>query len=156
MLLALAVASLSHAQEGPINGMRPSNPARHALVGAKVIVAPGTTLEKATILVRDGVVEEIGAELAVPAGYRVFDLTGKTVFPAFIEPALIVDSTDAQSAALRAPGAAPSARNAAGQTPLHLAVQCAYFAGRYALLRAGAVGFDDYCDGVERVFRGDM
>ncbi len=85
--------------------MRPSDAARCAIVGAKVLVAPGNTLEKATILIRDGVIEAIGAEIATPAGYRVFDGTGKTVFAGFIESALVIDSADAQASALRAVGA---------------------------------------------------
>ena len=104
-LLALAVTDLSHAQQPPVNGMRPSDPARHALVGATVIVAPGETLEKATILVRDGVIEAVGADLAAPAGYRVHDLAGKTVLAAFIEAALVVDSAEQHAAASRAVGA---------------------------------------------------
>ena len=103
--LVVACSSSAHAQQGPVNGMRPSDPARHALTGAKVIVKPGVTIEKATILVRDGLIEAVGADLAIPAGYRVFDLTGKTVIPAFIEAALAVDSADASAAALRAPAA---------------------------------------------------
>ena len=104
-LSALAVVSSSFAQQPPVIGMRPSDPARHALVGAKVIVAPGNTIDKATILVRDGVIESIGPDIAVPAGYRVFDFTGKTIFPAFIEPALVLDSSAQAAAALAAPGA---------------------------------------------------
>jgi N-acetylglucosamine-6-phosphate deacetylase len=104
-LLALAVTHLSHAQQPPVNGMRPSDPARHALVGATVFVAPGETIEKATILVRDGVIEAVGADLAAPAGYRVHDLAGKTVLAAFIEAALVVDSAEQHAAASRAVGA---------------------------------------------------
>ncbi len=104
-LLALAVTHLSHAQQPPVNGMRPSDPARHALVGATVIVAPGQTLEKATVLVKDGVIEAVGADIAVPAGYRVHDLAGKTVLAAFIEPALVVDSAVQHAAASAAVGA---------------------------------------------------
>ncbi len=85
--------------------MRPSEPARHALVGAKVIIAPGNTVEKATILLRDGAIESIGPDIVVPAGYRVFDFTGKTIFPAFIEPALLLDSASLASAASATPGA---------------------------------------------------
>ena len=109
-LLALAVAhttsfSAALAQTPPVNGMRPSDPARHALVGAKVIVAPGTTIEKATVLIRDGVVESITPDGAVPAGYRRFDFAGKTIFPAFIEAALPIDSAAQATAASAAPGA---------------------------------------------------
>ena len=101
---AVPLTTLS-AQQAPVVGMRPSDAARCAIVGAKVLVSPGVTLEKATILIRDGIIEAIGAEIATPAGYRVFDGAGKTVFAGFIESALVIDSTDAQSAALRAVGA---------------------------------------------------
>lgn len=106
-LLALAVApgSIAFAQVAPVNGMRPSDPARHALIGAKVLVAPGTTLDKATILIKDGVIESIGPDIAVPPGYRTHDFSGKTIFPAFIEPALAVDSAAQVTAANAAPGA---------------------------------------------------
>ncbi|MFM1822576.1 MAG: hypothetical protein RI967_842 [Planctomycetota bacterium] len=102
---AAALAATAAAQQPPVNGMRPADPARHALVGATVIVAPGVTLEKATVVIRDGVIEAIGADVTPPAGYRVFDFSGKTIFPAFIEPALVTDSAEAAAAALRAPGA---------------------------------------------------
>ncbi|MEY3142575.1 MAG: hypothetical protein RLY21_1068 [Planctomycetota bacterium] len=104
-LLALAIAGLSHAQQPPVNGMRPSNPARYALVGGKVLVAPGQTIEKATVLIKDGAIEAVGADVAAPAGYRVFDVSGKTLVAAFIEPALVTDSAEAQVAVLKAPGA---------------------------------------------------
>jgi N-acetylglucosamine-6-phosphate deacetylase len=104
-LLALAIAGLSHAQQPPVNGMRPSNPARYALVGGKVLVAPGQTIEKATVLIKDGAIEAVGADLAAPAGYRVFDVSGKTLVAAFIEPALVTDSAEAQVGVLKAPGA---------------------------------------------------
>ncbi|MFN9125867.1 MAG: amidohydrolase family protein [bacterium] len=104
-LLALTVGFSSHAQQAPVIGMRPSSPGRHALVGARVIVAPGTTIERATVLVRDGVIEAVGADIVPPDGFRIFDVTGKTLCAAFIEPALVAESTDLQSVVLRAPGA---------------------------------------------------
>ncbi len=56
-----------------------------ALVGARVVVAPGQVLDGATILVRDGVIEAVGAGLTVPAEARRVELEGKSVFPGFIE-----------------------------------------------------------------------
>jgi N-acetylglucosamine-6-phosphate deacetylase len=103
--IALLPATPAHGQQAPVNGMRPSDPSRFALVGAKVMVAPGETLETGTIIVRDGVIEAIGADATVPAGYRVYDVKGKTVLPAFIEAALPIDSTTASAAASASPGA---------------------------------------------------
>jgi N-acetylglucosamine-6-phosphate deacetylase len=105
VFVATAATRGASAQQGPVNGMRPSDPARFALVGAKVIPAPGESLESATILVRDGVIEAVGTDITVPAGYRVYDVKGKTLLPAFIEAALPVDSASAASTASAAPGA---------------------------------------------------
>lgn len=56
-----------------------------ALVGARVMVSPGKILPRATIVVRDGVIEAVGSEVAVPADARVIDVGGKTIYPGFID-----------------------------------------------------------------------
>ncbi|MBM4186772.1 MAG: amidohydrolase family protein [Gemmatimonadetes bacterium] len=58
-----------------------------ALTGARVITMDGgrQVHERATILVRDNVIEAVGPSVAVPAGARVFDLQGKTVMPGIID-----------------------------------------------------------------------
>ncbi|MBA3848907.1 MAG: amidohydrolase [Opitutus sp.] len=48
-------------------------------------MAPGRVIEKGTLVVRDGVVAAVGAEVAVPADARVWDVAGATVYPGFIE-----------------------------------------------------------------------
>src|ERR1035437_5160103 len=60
----------------------------YALVNARVVTAPGKVLEKATVVVRGGLVEAVGASsaVAVPADAQVIDLLGKTVSPGLIDP----------------------------------------------------------------------
>ncbi|MBL8812370.1 MAG: hypothetical protein JNM43_19555, partial [Planctomycetaceae bacterium] len=63
-----------------------SNPPRvYALTGAKVVVSAGQTLDDATIVVRDGRIEAVGAGIPVPADAREISLKGKTVYPGFVE-----------------------------------------------------------------------
>jgi imidazolonepropionase-like amidohydrolase len=59
-----------------------------ALTGARVLVAPGKVFDPGVVVVRGGVIEAVGAEgsVRVPADARVYDLTGKTVHAAFIDP----------------------------------------------------------------------
>ncbi len=57
----------------------------HALVGARVVVAPGRTLPEATIVVRDGLIAAVGARLAPPPDARIWDLKGKTVYAGLID-----------------------------------------------------------------------
>jgi hypothetical protein len=59
-----------------------------ALTGGRVVAAPGRTFDPGVVVVRGGVVEAVGAEgkVAVPADARVFDVRGKVVHAAFVDP----------------------------------------------------------------------
>ena len=69
-------------------GFRPVPPGVHALVGARVVVKPGEVLTNATIIIRDGFIESVAANAAVPADARVWDMKGLTVYAGFIDPYL--------------------------------------------------------------------
>ena len=56
-----------------------------ALTGARVHDGVGNTIENATILIRDGRIAAVGANLEAPAGARVFDLSGKVVIPGMMD-----------------------------------------------------------------------
>lgn len=57
-----------------------------ALVGARVMtMADAGIVDQATILIRDGKIEAIGAEVTVPEGAEVIDLAGLTVTPGWID-----------------------------------------------------------------------
>src|SRR5258708_15468442 len=73
-------------------GFRPVPLGVHALVGAKLIVKPGETLDPATIIIRDGFIQAIGANVAVPSDARVWDMKGLTIYAGFIDPYLTLDA----------------------------------------------------------------
>ncbi len=75
-------------------GFRPLPLGVHALVGGKVVVKPGETLEGATIVIRDGYIETVGKDVQPPADARVWDLKGLTIYAGFIEPYLTLGSTN--------------------------------------------------------------
>jgi hypothetical protein len=64
----------------------------HALVGGKVVVKPGEVLDSATVLIRDGLIEKVGADVTVPADARVWDMKGLTIYAGFIDPYLTLAS----------------------------------------------------------------
>jgi imidazolonepropionase-like amidohydrolase len=66
-------------------GLRDNTPQWHALTGARVVVAPGRVIENGTLVMRDGVITAVGAGLAAPAGARVWNLRGRTVYAGFID-----------------------------------------------------------------------
>ena len=78
---------------------------RDAIVGATVITRPGETLEEATLLLRDGLVEAIGVEIKVPAGYRVHDAEGLHVYPGFIDASVMTNAGEALARARGGAGA---------------------------------------------------
>src|SRR5687768_3690576 len=71
----------------PPEGLRDNTPAVHALVNAKIVVAPGKAIEKGTVVIRDGAIVAVGpaGEVEAPADARVWDLAGKTVYPGLID-----------------------------------------------------------------------
>ncbi len=85
MVLAITAAegggSPCHAQSKPVNGIRPADLRTHAIVGATVVTAPGTRIEDASLIIRDGVIEAVGRDLAIPPEARVWSAEGLTVYP---------------------------------------------------------------------------
>ncbi len=69
----------------PVTGLHSNTPRVHALVGGTVVVSPDETLSNATIVIRNGLIENIGIETEIPNDARVWDLTGKTIYPGFID-----------------------------------------------------------------------
>lgn len=61
-----------------------------ALINCKIVISPEKTLEKGTILIKDGVIENVGSNIEIPKNAKVFDYKGKTVYSGFIESYLPV------------------------------------------------------------------
>jgi imidazolonepropionase-like amidohydrolase len=59
----------------------------YALVGARLVTMNGATIDNGTIVLRDGVIEAVGAtgKVAVPPDARVLDAKGLTVTPGLID-----------------------------------------------------------------------
>jgi hypothetical protein len=83
--LFCAVSGSAQVTTVPKQGIRENDPRVHALTNARIVAAPGKTIEKGTVLIRDGLIVEVGADVKVPAEARVWDLAGKTIYPGFID-----------------------------------------------------------------------
>ncbi|TVS12843.1 MAG: hypothetical protein EA419_03475 [Wenzhouxiangella sp.] len=77
--------------------LRQPLPTAQALVGVRVVTAPGDVIESGTIVIRNGIIEAVGPDLSVPADARVHDFSRDddqepiTVYPGLIEPYLLVE-----------------------------------------------------------------
>ena len=85
VLVLFADSSFAQVTTAPKHGIRENDPRVHALTNARVVTAPGKTLERGTVLIRDGLIADVGPAVKVPPDARVWDLTGKTVYPGFID-----------------------------------------------------------------------
>jgi imidazolonepropionase-like amidohydrolase len=95
-MLALSFAG-THAAEPILRppGFRPRGPGVEAITAANVFTDPTTKLSPGTIVIRNGLIEAVGANVAIPAGARVWNLTNRTIYAGFIDPAVSLKSTNA-------------------------------------------------------------
>ncbi len=70
-----------------MNPQAPSRPrgASVAIVGGRVLPMVGDPIDRGTVLVVDGVIREVGADVTVPDEVPVVDATGRWVLPGFVE-----------------------------------------------------------------------
>lgn len=57
----------------------------YSITNARIVTVSGPTIEKGTIVIRDGLIEAVGANAKSPADAQVFDGTGLTVYPGFFD-----------------------------------------------------------------------
>ena len=56
-----------------------------AITNARIVTVSGTTIERGTVVIRNGLIEAVGANVSAPADAQVFDGNGLTVYPGFID-----------------------------------------------------------------------
>jgi imidazolonepropionase-like amidohydrolase len=82
---ALLAFSILSAQTARLPGLRENTPSVFAFTNAHIITSPGQVQSNATMVIRDGVIEDIGRRAKIPADAWIIDLEGKTVYPGFID-----------------------------------------------------------------------
>jgi imidazolonepropionase-like amidohydrolase len=62
-----------------------ATPASYAIKGGKVFTLAGAPIENGTVLIRDGKIVAVGANIAIPADAKVIDATGLEVYPGMFD-----------------------------------------------------------------------
>ena len=57
----------------------------YAITNARIVTVSGAAIDKGTVVIRDGLIEAVGADVKAPADAQVFDGTGLTIYPGFID-----------------------------------------------------------------------
>ncbi len=76
---------LTMAQTSQTNGLRDNTPEVFAFENARIYVSSGNIINKGRLIIRDGLIEEVGEKANIPADAWIYDLDGKTIYPGFIE-----------------------------------------------------------------------
>jgi imidazolonepropionase-like amidohydrolase len=60
-------------------------PGTYAITNARIVPVSGPSIERGTIVIRDGLIVAVGASIATPADARIIDGAGHTVYPGLID-----------------------------------------------------------------------
>ena len=71
------------ARPAPANGPAPGKVL--ALTNARIHTVAGAVIERGTVLIADGKISAVGADVTVPGGAKTLDVAGKVVTPGWIE-----------------------------------------------------------------------
>ena len=69
----------------PVNGPVDPRHTTFAFTNARIFVDYKTVVDSATLVIRDGLILDVGKEVHVPAEAVVCNLSGQTIYPSFIE-----------------------------------------------------------------------
>jgi imidazolonepropionase-like amidohydrolase len=86
VLVLIGITAVSgFSQTAPAVGIRDKTPSVHALTDVRIVTAPGRTIERGSIIMRDGIIENAGPNVPVPADASVREMNGMTVYAGFID-----------------------------------------------------------------------
>jgi len=69
----------------PVEGLRDNPPKVFAFTNVKIVQSPGKVIEKGTVVVRNGIIQAVGADVQIPEDAQIIDLSGKVLYPGFID-----------------------------------------------------------------------
>ena len=81
-LVALAFITLS--RPGPSKAQHNATET-YAITNARIVTVAGPTIEKGTVVIRDGLILSVGTNVTAPADARTIDGAGLTVYPGLID-----------------------------------------------------------------------
>lgn len=85
VLLLAAFSAAVFAQNGPADQNQTGRAGTFAITGAKIVTVSGAEIPNGTIVIRDGKIAEVGANVRVPGGAERIDGRGMSVYPGMID-----------------------------------------------------------------------
>src|SRR5262244_1353987 len=69
----------------PLRSVIAQQSAVFVIRNAKIVTVTGATIERGSVVIRDGKIAEVGARVAAPGNAKVIDATGLSVYPGMID-----------------------------------------------------------------------
>ncbi len=85
-IVAVAIAAAANAATMAV-GTSADAPHVYAIRGAKIVPVSGPAIASGTVVIRNGIIEAVGAGVTAPAEAQVIDGSGLTVYPGLIDMA---------------------------------------------------------------------
>ena len=85
LVAAVSVSLADLPTTRPQEGLRENVPTVHALTKVRIVPRPGEVIESGAVLLRNGLIEAVGTNVPIPEDARIWDLSGLTVYPGFID-----------------------------------------------------------------------
>src|SRR5947209_19158498 len=83
--LALALMLAPHLRRAHAQAQRGTGIDTYAITNARIVTVAGPEIARGTVVVRDGLITAVGANVSAPADARIIDGTGLTVYPGLID-----------------------------------------------------------------------
>ena len=91
-----------------VSGQMPVRAPRYAITKARIVTAAGPVIDKGTVVMREGIIEDVGAAVTAPADALLIDGTGLVVYPGMIDMSNS-SVVEVRTTTTQAPPAAPAA-----------------------------------------------
>jgi len=91
-----------------VSGQMPIRAPRYAITNARIVTAAGPVIDKGTVVMREGIIEDVGAAVTAPADALLVDGTGLVVYPGMIDMSNS-SVVEVRTTTTQAPPAAPAA-----------------------------------------------
>lgn len=84
LVASIIPPSIARAQQSPLPTERTSI-STYAITNARIVPVSGATIERGTVVIRNGLIAAVGANVAAPPDARIIDGAGLTVYPGLID-----------------------------------------------------------------------
>jgi imidazolonepropionase-like amidohydrolase len=125
-ILLFVGSTQSYSQTHRQTGLRDNTPEVYAFTHARIYAAPDVVYENSTLVIRNGMIEAVGQNIQIPADAWQIDLSGKTIYPGFIESYTNLGMPDAKTIAESAEKLPQDGRHWNPQVRSHFSSSLAY------------------------------